>query len=172
MRRASIVRADGAMPCEVGVRRAPAQVDVEHVADEVVREQAVRAALHEGSLAQPREQLAGVVAAEHRLEEVLRGGPRVRGDLEGLPVAGGGHVVGEPLDERADRVGCLGERRLRPLGEHVDQQRQGERVAVREDEGALVQRFRDAFLPQIGARVVGGQVAQGDDAQQLLPAGA
>ena len=61
-------------------------------------------------------------------------------------------------------------RRL-PLREHVDQQRECERVAVRELEHPPQMLLRDPRATQEGPRVVRLEVAQRNHAQQVAPAG-
>ena len=57
-----------------------------------------------------------------------------------------------------------------PLREHVHQQRQRERVAVRELEHPPLLLLRDTRAAQEGPRVVRPEVAQRDHAQQVAPA--
>ena len=151
---------------------APAQVGVEDVAGEVVREQPLRALLDEAEPAQPREQLAGVVPAERDPEQLLGRHAGVRAGLERRAMAAAGDVGDEPRQQLADDVRRGGElrRRALPLGEDVDQQRERERVPVRELEHAVVQVVADARGGEQGARVGRREVAQRQRAQELTPA--
>jgi hypothetical protein len=89
-------------------------------------------------------------------------------------VTGARHLFDEPREEDAYDVGRIGElepgRAITGLGEHVDQQRERQRMAVGHVAHPLVQSLRHATGPQQRASVAAGEIAQRDHPQQLAPA--
>ena len=66
----------------IGGRVAPAQVRVDHLARQVVREQAIRPVLHERQAPQPREQLVALASPKDAAQEALGGKPCVSHAVE------------------------------------------------------------------------------------------
>jgi hypothetical protein len=145
---------------------APLQVRGEDVAREVVRQQPGVGELRERQLAQPAEQLGCILLAEDMTQQPLRGDPGEREHVECRPVARAGHVGREARDELCHHIGRVAEPggRFRPLREHVDEQRERERMAVREGEHVAVPALRHAGRRQVRAGVVRREVAQRHDA--------
>jgi hypothetical protein len=162
------------LPLDVRERRriAPAQVGVDHLTGEIVGEQPVGAGLHERQPAQPREQGLALLLAEGGAQQAGGGEARSRRQLERPPVARARHAGEEALDQRRHHVRHVGqlERRLGLLADHVEQQRERQRMAVRELEHPLVEGLRDAPALEQSPRVLATEVAQGHHPQELLPA--
>lgn len=160
----------------IGGRVAPAQVGVDHVPREVVREQAVRPGLHERQAPQPREQLLALAIAKDCAQQARRGQSRVGRALERQPMARARHPRHKALHQLRHHVGRPAQLRRQhsrvrlPLREHVHQQRQRERVAMRELEHPPLLLVRDTRAAQEGPRVVRPEVAQRDHTQQVAPA--
>jgi hypothetical protein len=155
---------------------APAQVRVEQVPGQVVRGQAVRPLLDERQRAQPLEDVVDLAGVERRPQQRLGGQPRERTHLQRTPVQLARDADDEARQQLAHDVGGVLGREVRQprrvlLGQHIDHQRQGERVAAGEGQHPLVQRLGHAGRTQIRAAGVGPQVAQGDHPQQLAPGG-
>ena len=166
------VAADAAVQRLVERGVAPAQVGVDDVAREIVREHALRAALHERARAQPREQLARVLVPERGAQQVLRRHAGARGDLQRLPVALARHAGDEALQQRPHDVRSRGELGLaRALRQHLGEQPQRERMAVGDADEAFPHLLRDPGAREQLARLLRAQVAHRDDAQELAPAG-
>lgn len=139
----------------------PAQVGVEHVASEVVREQAVGARLDEGQIAQPREHVVSVLEAEAVAEQRLGRDPRQGARLEGAAALTDRHDVDEPAQERGDEVGSERlDRGLAAGDDHVGDERQPQRVAVRDRDEAFARGFVDAARLQVAPALVGAEVPQ------------
>ena len=87
---AADVAADRAEHPLVALGVAPAQVGLQGVAGQVVREQTLRSGLHEGQLPQPGEQLVRVLQLEHLPQQGLGGHPGQRAHLQGtaMPPSG------------------------------------------------------------------------------------
>ena len=165
----------------VGLRIAPAQVGREHVAREVVRRQAADALLDERQRAQPREQLCRLLGLEHRAQQLLGRDARLRADLERAAVLLARHGLDEQRDERAHHVGRVGEPEPqhvvgraclgRPLRDDVGEQRERERMAVRDVGDVLGEALRQARTREVRADVGEAEVAQRHDAHELAPCG-
>ena len=121
-----------------GHRVAPAQIGVDDLPREIVRIQAVRSVLHERQGPQPREQLLALALAEDGAQQPGRGQPRVGHAFQREPVARTRHPGQEALHQPSHHVGGCPQLQGRhiprpgrlPLREHVDQERECERVAV------------------------------------------
>jgi hypothetical protein len=172
------------LPVQLGVplRVTPVQVVVEDVAREVVREQPLGAHGHEREVPQPGEAVRGAVGADDVAQHRLGGLPHVREHLEGLAVRRVRHVGDEALQQRGHEVGDLVRGEVvrdvaglagsaGALGEDVGDQRERQRVAVGEPQRGGGRGVRDPAGPQVRGDVVRVEVAQGDLAQLLLPAG-
>ena len=158
-------------------RIAPAQVRVDHLSREVVRKHAVRPGLHERQTAQPGEQLRPLAISKDAAQEPRRRQPRVGRAFERHPMARTRHPGQKALHQPRHHVGRRAQlqrphihiRFRLPLREHVHQQRQCERVAVRELEHPTLLLLRDTRAAQEGPRVVRPEVAQGHHTQQVAP---
>jgi hypothetical protein len=153
---------------------APAQVGVEHVAGEIVGEQAVAALLHERQRPQPGEQLGCVLSGECRPQQVLGREAGVGTDGEGLPAARVRDVADEPLDQHLHDVGGVDEVDgaavpRRALVEYVDHQGERERMTVGEGDQLVVPGRVDLSQVEVVARLLGGEVVERHDPRQLLP---
>ena len=137
------VAADPAEEVLVAVGVAPAQVGVEHIPSQVVGQQAIRSGLDEGQVAQPREQLLGILERERVPQERLSGHPGQRAHLQGAAPSAGRDDVDEPSHERADEIGCRVQGRLPAAHDHVDEQRKTQRVTMGDLDEAVVQRLID-----------------------------
>ena len=157
-------------------RIAPAQVGIDHLARKVVRVGPVRAALHERALAQPREQLARVIAVQRGAHQLLGREPRPRRDRQRQPVARARNARDEPLQQRPHHVrhGTQLQRRSVPflatLREHLHHQPERQRMPVRQCHQSLAPLLRHTQAPQQLARLHRHQVAQRHHPQQLAPA--
>jgi hypothetical protein len=164
------VPADPAEEDLIGVGIAPAQVGVEHISREVVREQAVRSRLHEGQVAQPREQLVGILERERVPQERLVGHSGQRAHLQAAALQARGDDVDEPPDKRGDEVGCQrAEGRLPAPHDHVGEQGKPERVTMGDLDQAVVDGRIDPASSQVAAALLRIEVAQRDDPQELPP---
>ena len=134
-----------AMDVRVARPIAPAQIRIQHVPRKVVREQPVDARLHERQPAQPLEQRASILAIQRRAQQILARHARVRAHLQRPPVTLARNAGHEPLQQHPQHVRRLAElepqhrRYIAALVEHVDEQRQRQRMPMRELEHALVQ---------------------------------
>jgi hypothetical protein len=99
------VAADPAEEVLVTLGVAPAKVGVEHIAGEVVRQQALRSSLDEGQLAQPRERLVGVLGRESLPQQSLGGDSGQRVQLQSAAPRADGDDVDESPHECGDEVG-------------------------------------------------------------------
>ena len=139
---------------------APAQVGVEHVAGEVVREHAVRSRLDEGQIAQPREHVMRVLERESVPDQRLGGHPRERARLQGAAALTDRNHIDEPSQQRGDEVGRqrvdLG---LSPAQNHIGEQRQPQRVAVAGLDERCMRGRVDATRAQVAAALIRTEVA-------------
>ena len=122
---------------------APAQVGVEHVASEIVRQQAIRSGLDEGQVAQPGEQLVRILELERVPQERLGGHPGQRAHLEGAALPADGDDVDEPPHERADEIRRRVQGRLPAADDHVGEQGEAQRMTVGDLDEAVVKRLVD-----------------------------
>ncbi len=105
-----------------GVRVAPAQVAVEHVAREFVGEQPLGPRLDERQAAKPSEQVVRVVELQGVPKEVLGRHPRERADLKRLALLPVWHVIEEPSQQCADEIRRSRVECRAATGGHVDEQ--------------------------------------------------
>ena len=115
----------GANPPECaleGVRVAPAQVDVEHVAREFVGEQPLGPRLDERQAAKPPEQVVRVVELQGVPQQVLGRHPRERADLQRPALLPVGHVIEEPSQQCADEIRRSRVECRAAIGGHIDEQ--------------------------------------------------
>ncbi len=105
-----------------GVRVAPAQVAVEHVARELVGEQPFGARLNERQAAKPSEQVVRVVEVQGVAQEVLGRHSRERADLQRLALLPVRHVVEEPSQQCADEIRRSRVECRAAAGGHIDEQ--------------------------------------------------
>lgn len=166
------VGADTAEDPLVALEVTPSQVTVEDVASQVMRVQPLRPSLDEGQLAKPGEQLVGIVDLQSISQQRLCRHPGERAHLQGTAVQPAGGDVDEPSHQgshevRRQRVGS----RLPTAGHHIGQQRQPERMAVRDLDDRVVQRGIDTTRVQVLAALGRAEIAEGDHAKQLTPGG-
>ena len=103
-------------------------------------------------------------------QQPFGGHPSDGADLQGAAVEAAGDDLDEPSQQRADQI--RGQRiggSFTAADDHVGQQRQPQRVAVRQlDQLVVTGRFH-ATAVQVVAAVLRAQVAQRDHPQQLAP---
>jgi hypothetical protein len=156
------------LPVAVGV--SPAQVGLQGVAGQVVRERPLRPRLHEGQLPQPGEQLVGILQPERLPQQRLGGHPGERAHLQGTAMRPTGDDLVELSQQGADQV--WGQRiggRLAAADDHIGQQRQPQRVAMGDLDQLLVAGGVHATGVQVLAAVLRTQIAQRHHPQQLPP---
>ena len=166
-------------PMDVGVARGiPAtEVGLDQVAGHLVQPETGAGLLHETEILQPRPQgrhLVGVRGVEGRSQHRLGGDGRVGADLQSGPVPAGRRVVNEPVEQAGhqvrkllQRVGHRGGPR-RPA-DGVDQQGQGQWMAVGQAHHLLEQRGRQSLDRQQFPGLIGRQIAQRHRPQQIAP---
>ena len=163
----------GSEDAPVAVRVAPPQVGVEEVAHEVMGAHPVGSDLGDREPGQPAEEsvrVRGVV--EDLTEQAFGRHPRDRRDLEGPLVRRRRHRGDEPPQQTPQDVGGhRGEVRVRVPCEDVDDERHRQGMAVGELEDFAVSVRRHSATLEIGAGVLGVEVAQRDDAEHLGPGG-
>ena len=157
---------------------APAQVRLDGLAGDVVEDEPARAVVDEREAAEPAEELVRVrgarrLVAEQRGEQRLGHGADERGALDGRPVPRRGHVADEALEQRADDVGRLGgdERRAGALPHALGDERERERVAVRERGHARAVRLGHVAAVEERLGLVGREVAERQHADGRGPRG-
>ena len=145
----------------VGVRVAPAQVGVQHLPGQVVREEPLRPLLDEREPPQPLEGARRALRAEDAGQEGLRGHPGVGADAEGPPVQVAGDALHEPLQERAHHVGGVqgaegippAARHPRPSGRQLGAVLAAQEVRHQgEGQGVAVGKGQHRRVPRRGAR--------------------
>ena len=164
------VAADPAEHPPVAVGVTPAQVGLQGIAGQVVREHPLRPRLHEGQLPQPGEQLVRVLQPERLPQQRLGGHPGQGAHLQCAAMPPTWDDLDEPSQQGPDQV--RGQRiggRLAAAGHHVGQQRQPQRVAMGNLHQLLVAGGVDAAGPQVLAALLGAEVPQGHHPQQLPP---
>lgn len=126
------VPADAVVKVGAAVRVVAAEVGLEHLAGQLVGTKTFVEGLHEGTHGEPVEQPFPAVGSEDVAEQSSGGHPCHGGDVEGAPMLGGGGVVSDAAEERADEVGSIGDRAWeRPArGEHVAEQYQRQGMAM------------------------------------------
>jgi hypothetical protein len=125
------VAADPAEYPPVAVGVTPAQVGLQGVAGQIVREHTLRPRLDKGQLPQPGEQLVSILQPEHLPQQRLGGHPGQRAQLQGTAMQPTGGDLDElsqqgPHQIRGQRIGG----RLAAANDHIGQQRQPQRVAM------------------------------------------
>ena len=166
------VTADATEQALVALGVAPAQVGVERVAGEVVREHAVRARLDEGQIAQPREHVVRVVEGDGVPDQRFGGHARESACLEGTTALIGRDQIDEPSQQRGDEVG----RQRVDLGlpatrGDVGEQGQPERVTVTHLGEPLVRGGVDAARAQVAPALLRTQVAERHHSEKAAPRG-
>ena len=116
----------------VAVGVAPAEIPIDHVAGEIVREQSVRTGLDEGEVAEPVEQLADIGSVERRPQQGFGGDPGQGAGLQRLPLLrASGTVPRNRWTRVVHQVGRVdGQVDAAVPDDLVGQQRQAERMAV------------------------------------------
>ncbi len=139
------------------------QIALEQRSHQIVGHEAVRASLHERQRSHPVVQ-GRCVVPQHGTEAVLVGDTQHGAHVEGLSMTSGREVVQEPIEQRRDDVGPeLGDDAGLLAGD-LGQEREGERVTMRDAMDGLLRRaVRHSPLPQqlSGVRVVEGAEADG-----------
>ena len=166
------VTADATEEALVALGVAPAQIGVERVAGEVVREHAVRARIDEGKVAQPCEHVMGIVEGDGVPDQRFGGHARKSARLEGATALIGRDQIDESSQQRGDEVG----RQRVDLGlpatrRDVGEQGQPERVAVAHLGETLVRGWVDAARAQVAPALLRTQVAERHHSEEAAPRG-
>jgi hypothetical protein len=161
-----------AMHVAVSVGVPPPEVDVQHLTRDVVRVQSIRTLFHEREAAKPFEELVRVIATDHVGEQRLGRDANVRARFERESVTCARHRLDELTKEDSHDVGHLPRPELGVCSdsrEHIGDERQRERMSMREAEHRLVLRFRDAPLEQERPTLLRPQIPKRNDASQRAP---
>ncbi len=151
-------------------RMPPAQVGHQRVAGEVVRKDPVAVVLDKGKPVQPCEQLVRLFLAEDALQQGFGGNPRRRANLQRMAVERRGLVLDEVIQQTRHniRLAIGGEGHVAPRDDIPDQ-RECQRVTVREPKHRFVERAGHVPRVEIGAAVGWFEVAQGEDFDEVGP---
>ena len=154
----------------IAVGVAPAQIAIDHVAGEIVREQPFRSGLDEGEVAEPVEQLADIGSVERRAQQGLGGDPGQGAGLQRLPLVERGDAAEKPLNQRGHQVGRVGGQVNAAVPDGlVGQQRQAERMAVADLQQSPVHCLGHTAAAKVLPTFLRRQVTQADDPEQFPP---
>ena len=124
-----------------GVRISPAEIHVDHVPREIVREEPVGPVLDERQVSEPFEEVVRVRPLEHRREQRLGRRPRRHAGVQRETMLPARHLPHERLEQQPNDLRLVVETRRGepvPARQHVGDERQRQRMSARERQRFVV----------------------------------